>query len=1521
MKWQVIKNRIFLWSRKIIFTSLYIFTVLAVASYFVLLIPAVQHALISRYLKTFTEVSGFEITTGSFYLVWWDRLTIENLKVVDPEKNTLLETTELKVNFAFFNLLTDGNVNIDGVSLQKPTLYLKRITDQDTQQDFNISILVNRINAMAGSGSGGNSSAKVNIGEIQWHSGRFMFNDVARDSLTAGFDYAHFDLDIPTLQAQNFRVIGDTIQFNIAELEARDKKTDLHIKQMSSFFRISQNSLDFFKLKLATDRSFIADSISFQYKSMVDLNDFNRKVKLDVRLKDTRIHPADLALFLPTVKDLPHILQLSGNITGRVNKLIYNNMTLNVGSSQFVGRLSLDGLPTFGETFIDIRLTKGEVNANDLKFMLKPLVFQRMQRVGAFNFTGSFTGFPNDFVAAGKFESKLGRVSSDINLKIDETNPDRSVYEGSLEMMNFDLGTFLGDTATFQRVSMKGRIGGRGFSAQTADFRLNGVVSAFGLRGYNYKNINTNARFASSLFKGKLTIDDPNLQFDLTGEVDIRQGVEKVNIKARVDTAQLKPLGLSKKDFFVAAKAEINAEGLQLDSVSGDARISDLLFQFDGDSLFVDTVRITSSLRPTRKLALTSSLVDVALDGDYTYSTLFKDAQSLFYEFLINIKNDQQAIRTYYAEKRPNNSVYTANLKISMHDINPLLQLVDFNGYVSTDAILEGRFSNGLTLIFNAYTIIDTLRIASHVLLENEIEINGSKIRDSTTSLAAASFISRKQLLNGNVQTKDLLAEAIWNKDHVDVNLDLEQEKVDNKINLEAEVDFLKDTTVIKMLPSRIHLLDKDWVVQRDNRVILTGREWSFQNLAFTHDVEALKFQGFVSDNPEKNLIIQVDNFDLSILNTVTSEKFGGVVDGEVLLRNLYDETEIENNVTIAALTINSFLVGTVTGINKWNPEARNFTIRFFLDRLGTRTADISGTLDPRQNEDPLQLSARFDKVNIKIIEPLLKEIFSGWDGTLTGRYNVTGTFGKPKVAGSGYIENGKLTVNYLNTTYAFKGNLEMIPTQIIFKNFQLTDVFNNQGVLEGYIVHRNFQTFRLNIDASFSNMQMLNTTAKDNDLFYGEGYASGAVNIFGPATNLKISATAKTERNTRIYIPISGSSSVEKKDFIQFIHFTDTIIAKSLAKAALKQKDRSGIALDFNFDITPDAYAEIIFDIKAGDIIRGRGNGDLKIQLDTKGEFNMFGAVEFTEGAYNFTLYDIINKEFNIRPGSRISWYGNPYQGQMDINASYRQLASFGPTINDQSDDILSAPGVRRKYPAEVVLKLEGAMLSPQISFDIEARDLPTNIVTPSEVINLYLEFNAFKARLDEQELKRQVFSLIVLRRFSPPNSFNTSGTLANSVSEFLSNQLSYWLTQVDQNLEIDLDLGALDAEAFNTFQLRMSYSFLGGRLRITRDGTFSSQYNQSNAGALVGDWTVDYLLTPDGKFKVKMYSRSNFNQVANSLGNQNLITTGVSLTHTQNFNEFRDLLRSARDRRIKDLQRKEEESEEQPEEDPDEN
>lgn len=1505
MKLQVIKNRLLSWIKKTLLYAAYLSLVLLVLSFILIQIPAVQSNLANRITSKFSKVSGFDITYTDIYLRWYDRLELKGLLIKDPEQNKMIDVGNLQVNFSLSTLLLDKNINIEAVTLENGSVNFIKILAGDSTRDLNINLFIEEINKQAAGSSQKKGSPKLNIGEIGIYNTAFKLHDPQKDSLKNAFDYNHISLQINEANASNFNLIGDTIQLKLNTLIAEEKNCSLPIHNMSTYFRLSQNSMEFLGLNAQIGKSKLSDTLIFNYKSLADLNDFNNKVTIKGSIKNTVLDPNDLALFTPGLKPLPSPLSVSGNLTGKISRFAFQNMEVALGSTIISGKLQLDGLPAINETFINLDVKKGDVNINNLAFLFPKNIYEKLTVFGKFNLTGKFTGYIDDFVANGLFTGKFGQIKSDLNLKIDQANIEQSTYSGNLSLNDFHLGLILQDTALFQKVTMSGRINGKGLSEETADFKLLGKVNSIGVLKYNYTNISTDARFATQLFNGSLSIDDPNLKLNATGSINIRKGQELISIRAQLDTLFADRLNLTKDPLFVSTRADIDTQGLKLDSLFGKVILRNASIIYKEKSLEIDSASVQSLLEDgKRKLLLRSSFADADLKGDFYYSSLFQDMNRLVTELTLNIKNDPEELKAYYTNKSVNDQDYSVYFQINLHDINPVLSLVNLDLAISNNTPIQGSFSNGFTSRLQAFLQLDTLTFQGKKFIDNEIEFSGSKIRDSTSVLAMLSINSAKQEISKALKTKNLFSEAIWNKNHVDITVDVDQEGTTNIARMKSEIDFLKDSTRIKILPTRFQLLEKTWQMSQENYVLIRNKEWTFRNLKLYNNNEWLQLDGFISENPDQTLTLSLANLNLGIVNSISSTPLSGVVNGKIEMKDAYHSLFLQNNITIKNLIVDKFLVGDVTGTNIWNHDKKRFDIDFFIDREEKRTLALQGYYNP-STEKPLYLNAILEETNINIIEPFLKGIFSQMDGTLSGAYEITGTFAEPLIEGEGNIKNGQIMIDYLKTLYTFNGKLGITPTKIIFEDFDLVDSFKNKGYLDGYLTHRNFSKFRINLDANFTNYQILNTTSKDNSLFYGQAYGSGKLNMFGPLSNMKISATAKTSKNTRIYIPISGSGSVEKSEFITFVNFSDSLknIANTKKKKNTQSDDPTGIVLDLNLDITPDAYTEIIFDIKAGDIIRGYGNGDISLKIDTKGEFNMFGLYEFVQGYYNFTLYDILNKEFSITKGSRISWSGDPYAGILNLTAAYKQNASLAPILPNQSDDIISTPQARRKYPVEVLLKLDGAMLSPQIAFDIVAKDLPDNVTTENgQTIQPYFAFNAFKAKLDQQELERQVFSLIILRRFSPPDAFSTSGSLSNSVSELLSNQLSYWLTQVDQNLEIDIDLGSLDQEAFNTFQLRLSYSFLNGRLRVTRNGSFNNQYS-SEAANLIGDWTIDYILTPDGKFKIKMFSRSNYNQLNSSVGTQTAITTGVSLLHTQNFNQLKDLIQSSREKRRKQI------------------
>ncbi len=1281
----------------------------------------------------------------------------------------------------------------------------------------------------------------------------------------------------------------------VLSLRGIQPDSKMEIKDMQSYFSVSQSAMEFYGLDLRVGNSRLRDSVRFTYASTADLSEFNTKVTIDAHLENSVIYSHDLGNFATFFNGVTDYYRLSGDFQGRVNNLTFNDANLRFGDNTSInGRLRMVGLPEFTETFIDFDLSDSYVQTSDLRPYVKPATFGRLAPFTEVYLTSQFLGFPNDFVANGNFNTNLGRISTDINLKLEEPI-NESAYTGALTMENFNLGGYTGQPY-FQYVTMNGEIEGTGFTLEEANFILRGEIREIGINEYNYSNIITDARFAKEFFEGYLSVDDPNIKLTTTGSIDLREGINLFNVRATLDSAHLMALNLTDEPFFIRSNLSIDAQGLQVDNVEGKARFKDTYLFYRNKALVLDSLEVLAEKDDNgyRTIHLFSNLFNADIDGRFDFSTLARDLTLLYKEYKLNFSNDRQEIATYYAEKELNLEDYSLRYDITLSDMEPLLRVFLPDVQISQRSRIYGSYTGGYTSIFSMNAHPDSITIGNELFRENDLQVSVSKIADSTNVLAMFYVNSKSQQLRG-IETENMYFEGIWNNSHIDFELDIDQVAYPNYARLLGSLDFLPDETVMHIKPSDLSVLNEKWQVDPNNRFVFRENYMIVEAANVFKEDQLISLQGTVSEDPEDRLTLALHSIQLDNLNTITKDQLSGTVNGYAVLQDYFNTRKIESELNVTAFTIEDFLIGDIFGTNLWDNEAGQFNTSLYILREEKRVLDLNGTYTPAEADNELNLTATLNDTELKVLEPFFNDYFTQIEGTARGVIDISGKLRSPFIRGEGTLANGSLHVNYLNTDYRFAGGFYLEPNRIGFQRINLRDTQDARAMLSGYIAHENYKEFSINIEGIMSSFTVLDTRATDNNLFYGTGIATGEISFLGPMRNMQITARAQTERGTRIFIPIGDTETIEKEEYINFVNLNDSIITQAVEE--IKRIDLRGLKLDFDLDITPEAYCEIIFDIKSGDIIRGRGTGDIKLQIDTKGDFNMFGDFEFQEGGYNFTLYNIINKEFQILNSSRITWYGDPYQGILDIRATYDQLASFLPILSQpggQNDIYQDSPELRRKYPVQVLLNIDGPLLTPSVEFDILAQELPRNILlADGETKDLEFEFINFKNRIDEQELKRQVFSLIVLRKFSPLQSFNTGGSITSSVSELLSNQLSYWITQVDENLEIDVDLGNFDQEAFNTFQLRLSYTFLDGRLRVTRAGGFTNQENRADISSIAGDWTVEYLLSPDGKFKVKMYNRTTFNPINPNEDNQNTITTGFSIIHTQNFDELREVFK----------------------------
>jgi hypothetical protein len=689
------------------------------------------------------------------------------------------------------------------------------------------------------------------------------------------------------------------------------------------------------------------------------------------------------------------------------------------------------------------------------------------------------------------------------------------------------------------------------------------------------------------------------------------------------------------------------------------------------------------------------------LQGNFKFSQALEDGARLLHEYKLNFE-DAAAAESYYLKKNKRLlHTYKIDMTADLKDINPLLVMFYPSLYISKGTKAEGEFSMGAASIMSFNTQVDSLHFKDYKFYNSIVDINTSKLADSANVLAQAYIHSDRQQLGTAPATEGLTVEAIWGNKQIEFNSTIKQTASTNYASLKGDLQFLPESMQLSFKPSHFQVLDQEWHIAKDNAVLFHKKDIDFKNLTISNRFQIVSVNGTISDDPSKEVELLVKEFKMQTLNPIINRELLGTANGFVRIKDFYKDLNVQSELEIGELVIDNFLIGDISGKTTWDIINKKIGVNYQIYRMRNRILSLTGVYDPHASEEALNMQASLNKTDLEILEPFFKSHVSGIGGTASGRLRISGMLTAPILKGALTVNGGRFRYNYLNTTYHFNDKVYFSENEIGVRQLQLYDDANNVAYLKGGVFHDGFKDFVIDLSATMQNFKVLNTTAKDNDLFYGTAFTTGDLSILGSINNLNITANALSNRGTKIYIPIGGTSRTidQKQEFIRFVSKSqpaDTVAADNQASLNL-----SGIKLDFNFEITPDAYCEIIFDIKSGDIIRGNGNGKIKMQIDTKGDFTMFGDYVISKGAYNFTMLNAINKEFKIKEGSRISWAGDPYGGILDINANYEQTASLLPIIeNLLTETERETPPVQytRRYPVTVLMKLTGDLMSPDI-------------------------------------------------------------------------------------------------------------------------------------------------------------------------------------------------------------------------------
>ena len=470
---------------------------------------------------------------------------------------------------------------------------------------------------------------------------------------------------------------------------------------------------------------------------------------------------------------------------------------------------------------------------------------------------------------------------------------------------------------------------------------------------------------------------------------------------------------------------------------------------------------------------------------------------------------------------------------------------------------------------------------------------------------------------------------------------------------------------------------------------------------------------------------------------------------------------------------------------------------------------------------------------------------------------------------------------------------------EIKLNNFTLLDEQKSKMQLNGKITTQDLFNPGFDLRLTADNFQLLNTTKENSELFFGKAFFNADIDLKGSLNQPRVQAkVGLNEKTDLVYIiPESQADVVEQEGIVYFKKpyvASDTIPS---SESELKRSaDIDGMDLNAIINTDKNAKFKVIVDEKRGDYLTVSGDTDLNFTLRKNGAISLTGNVEVNNGYYQLSLYDLVKRKFEIQPGSRISWSGDPYEAILDITALYKTEAPVNTLMEDQISSASSSVKTqyRQKLPFYVQLFVGGDLSKPEISFGLDMPEQSRGALGG----NIYQQVQSINS--NETRLNKQVFSLLVLNQFFPSGSSNggpnSEAIARNSASQILSNQLNKLSSQYVKGVNLNLDLNSYEdyqsGTAQDRTQLEMSLSknLFNDRFRVevgSQVDLEGQQRTQQQATDIIGNIMVEYLLTEDGRYKLRGYRKNEYEGLLEG----QVVVTGISIQFSKEFEKFNEL------------------------------
>jgi hypothetical protein len=1426
-----------------------------------------------------------EETQGKLPNIKLGKIKITKFDVSYLSKSTKLDT---KITFDSFQTL------IQKMDLQKQDIAISYVALSNLKGKLEIGKTEKTSTKIDSTSTPTSNKWKVAVNKIDVEKVNFQFDNANSVAISKGIDYMHLKLSDVNLNASSIIYDGAIAKGTISKFNLKDK-SGVQIDQFTSDFYYSDSQSYLKNLYLKTPQTDFKDQIGAQYQSIASIEKNLGELEINASVKNSTLGFKDILYFVPNLaqtnpfKSNPNaILNINTTISGKIKDLKIPNLEVSgIGSTKASVSGTIKGMPNVETAYFDLNIKQFKTTAKDIKdFVPNGTIPSNITLPNSLFAVGNFKGAINNFATKMNVKSTMGNAKIDATFDQRRKNQEKYIADATLD--NFNVGKLIQNNQ-IGILSVRAKVSGQGLDPKTANAKVIGKVLKADFNKYRYTNINLDGAIANGKFNAKINANDPNLTFDLVSNGGFNGKYPNAKLNLKIDIADLRKLNLHAGALKLKGDVNADFESIDVDNLNGKLTASNFLIALEKEQFPLDSLTIIAvNNAQTNSIKLRSQFANIAVDGKYKLSKIgdaLTNSISKYYDL---------GQKTKATKSEPQQVTLVIDVKDS-----PILQKIVPEITTLSPIKLEARYNSiNDTIVVNG--TIPKLVYAGNTVTNAVIKVN--KVNDS---LVYSLFVD--DVKNPSFELPFAKVSGAVSNNLVSYLLELKDVKNVDKYTIAGTFENKNGESEIKLDPTNLLLNYEKWDLAEENIIQLRKKGIYIDNFNLSKGSNILNIQS-ESTTANAPLNVELKDFEIKTLtNFVQSDfEFGGKINGVSKINNLNTSPNFTADLDIQTFTVKKDTVGNIA-IKVNNRVANTFDANVAITGNGNQV-NLDGTYKTGNG----QLNFVLDVVKLQMasIQAFTFGAVTQSTGFLNGKLDIQGTAVKPNLNGKLKFNNVATNVVALNSKFQLINDSVLFETdKITFNTFKFKDENENDLVIDGIVKTDNLTNLGFDLTVKADNFRAVNSTSKDNDLYYGELYLDNNLKITGDVESPNVQGTVKINKDTKfsIVLPQSDPSIADREGIVEFIDQDQPILIETVnANEEFNQSELKGMNVSVNIEIDKEAELSIIIDKANGDFLKLKGEARLTGGIDPSGKTNLTGRYEFTEGSYEMS-FNFIKRKFDIKPGSYILWTGEPTSADVNITAIYTSETAPIDLVDDQLGSVSAEVRntYKQKIPFNTELKMKGELLEPVISFDIVLPDGNNDVST--EIINT-TQTKLEQIRQQPELLNKQVFALLLLNRFIGENPFaseaggTSAATIARqSASKILSQQLNNLAGDLIAGVELNFDLESTEdystgnKENRTDLNVGLSKQLLNDRLKVTvgsNIGLEGAQRENESASNIAGDVSADYLLTKDGRYKIRAYRKNRY-QVA--LQGQ-VVETGVGFIITMDYNKFSELFKKSK-------------------------